>query len=68
MATLLEQRQKECRRALRVMQAWLDGKTILCWDKERGHATAFQLHYPTWNWGTYDYEIEGEDDEPETTA
>lgn len=69
MATLLEMKQKSTKAAMKVMAAWLEGKTVLARRLDGGAWT--ETRYPSWNFTHYEYQIldeepAGNDAEEET--
>jgi len=54
-ATLLEMKQKSTKDAMKIMQAWLDGKIILV--SKFGEEKWVQTRYPSWNFTYFEYRI-----------
>lgn len=60
MATLLEMKQKSTREYKRIMEAWLEGKTILS-RRFMGDGRWVETRYPAWNFSDFEYKILGEE-------
>lgn len=48
---------EDTKKAIAVMQAFVEGKKVQSLSKEYGTVTCNNLTYPSWSWAEYDYEI-----------
>ena len=59
MTTLLDKRRKETADKIAVMQAFADGKDIVCVMKESDQPLK-PIKYPAWDWVNFNYEVADE--------
>lgn len=59
MTTLLEMKQKSTREYKKIMEAWLEGKTVLSRRLDGGAWT--ETRYPSWNFTHFEYKVLGEE-------